>query len=98
MSLFLCTHCGCIANTATDGYWRQRMDAKPAEKPLTDVRCSVCDPNGPGVWHGSFPRRVPAPECVQPNVLGGLFVDIVGDVHDVARCMCATCAKERGDT
>lgn len=88
MSLFLCSQCGCIENTAGSGYWVRHLFKKLP--PL----CSVCNPKI-GTWHGSFPRRVPAPECVQPNVLGGHYVDIVGEAHDVARCMCAACAATR---
>ena len=69
MSLFLCTQCGCIENTACCHYWSRR--GKP---PI----CSECDPDI-GEWHGRFPKRVPDPDTVKPNVLGGHFIDIVTD-------------------
>lgn len=95
MSLFLCAQCGCIANTATDEYWRQMIAAKEAGTTLAP-RCCVCDPGnlengGRGVWHGCFERRVPHPDAVKPNVLGGHYVDIVSQEHDEARCMCTSC-------
>ena len=47
MSLFKCTECGVVENTATSGYWFRR-----GATPL----CSQCDPNI-GKWHGIFPRQ-----------------------------------------
>lgn len=86
MSIFLCTTCGCVENTATSGYWGRKDKACPV--------CSVCDP-AIGVWHDRFPRRVPASACVRPNALGGHYVDIVGPEHDIARCMCEACQRAR---
>lgn len=48
MSLFICSNCGCLENTALCGYWfRTKMD-----EPL----CSECDPRI-GKWHGCFPKK-----------------------------------------
>ena len=94
MSLFLCTRCGCIENTAGSGYHGRNYQALAAGLPKPPPLCSACNPDV-GEWHGTFPRRVPAPECVKPNVLGGYYVDIEGDAHDVARCMCETCTATR---
>ena len=52
MSLFKCSKCGCIENTATSRFWVRKKD----EPPL----CSQCDPKI-GKWHGLFPRRPPKP-------------------------------------
>ena len=48
MSLFRCTKCGCVENTATSNYWLLRGDAEPL--------CSECDPKI-GKWHGKFEKR-----------------------------------------
>ena len=47
MSLFACSKCKTIDNTATSGYWF-RGEGQP---PL----CSACDP-AIGKWHGCFRR------------------------------------------
>jgi hypothetical protein len=47
MSLFACSNCGVVENTATSRYWF-RGDG-PA-------LCSQCDPQI-GKWHGIFPRQ-----------------------------------------
>lgn len=50
MSLFVCSQCGVIENTAlTTGYWWNHCNGLP-------VLCSECKD---GKWHGVFPRRVP---------------------------------------
>ena len=46
MSLFVCSKCKCIENTALCGYWYRKG------KPL----CSKCDPQF-GKWHGCFKRE-----------------------------------------
>jgi len=48
MSLFVCSQCQCIENTALSGYW-WREDKK---KPL----CSGCDSQFKK-WHGRFPKE-----------------------------------------
>jgi len=49
MSLFACTKCSAVENTAcTTGYWPHKMDDKP-------VLCSEC---ADGKWHGLFPKRL----------------------------------------
>jgi hypothetical protein len=68
MSLFLCTTCGCVENTACCAYWSR----KDMDKPI----CSECDPRI-GQWHGRFPKRVPDPATVKPNALGVHFIDIM---------------------
>jgi len=49
MSLFKCSKCGCIENTAVSHYWVRKVDKEP---PL----CSECDP-GIGKWHNIFPKQ-----------------------------------------
>ena len=48
MSLFQCTACGCVENTALCNYW-QRLSA---QQPWL---CSACDPEIQE-WHGQFPQ------------------------------------------
>lgn len=49
MSLFACTRCNAVENTAvTLGYWSNLMDGEP-------VLCSEC---ADGKWHGLFPKRL----------------------------------------
>lgn len=49
MSLFECTKCHAVENTAcTSGYWPLKFDGKP-------VLCSEC---ADGKWHGLFPKRL----------------------------------------
>ena len=47
MSIFRCSKCGCVENTATSNYWTR--DGKP---PL----CSECDPEIKK-WHGVFKKK-----------------------------------------
>jgi hypothetical protein len=47
MSLFRCSKCGCVENTALSRYWMRE------EKPPL---CSECDPEI-GKWHGAFPKE-----------------------------------------
>ncbi len=47
MSLFKCTKCGCVENTAACHYW-SRGNNPP--------RCSECDPEI-GLWHNTFPKE-----------------------------------------
>ena len=47
MSLFVCSKCKTVENTALCGYWWRGK-----KKPL----CSECDPEF-GRWHGSFPKQ-----------------------------------------
>lgn len=48
MSLFRCTSCGCVENTATSRFWmREPRDSPPL--------CSACDPEI-GKWHDLFER------------------------------------------
>jgi hypothetical protein len=75
MSLFLCTECGCIENTACCNYWVRKDKAKPI--------CSACDPDI-GRWHGRFERRVPDPATVRRNKLGGHYIDIVPNPQPAA--------------
>ena len=49
MSLFVCSECRAIDNTAVADFWRQSRVNEP------DVRrCSECQT---GEWHGRFPKR-----------------------------------------
>ena len=55
MSLYRCSKCDVIENTALGGFWAQQIAAYEASvkhEPL----CSQCDPEI-GEWHGQFPRR-----------------------------------------
>lgn len=48
MSLFRCTRCGCVENTAcSDFYWDKYEEKIP-------VLCSECKT---GKWHGEFPKK-----------------------------------------
>lgn len=50
MSLFECSNCHCIENTACCNYWSLvHLEKKP---PL----CSECDP-AIGKWHGRFTKK-----------------------------------------
>ncbi len=48
MSLFICSKCQTIENTALCGYWNREDKNKPL--------CSKCDPEFKK-WHGRFPRE-----------------------------------------
>jgi hypothetical protein len=48
MSLFKCSRCDCVEDTALCHYWSARLQQAP---PL----CSACDPKI-ARWHGEFPR------------------------------------------
>ena len=52
MSLFECTRCHAVENTALAGagYWLNKVDGKP-------VLCSECVT---GTWHGQFPKQLVA--------------------------------------
>lgn len=62
MSLFRCSECGCVENTASSLYWVRAVDKEP---PL----CSECDPKI-GKWHGLF-LKMPAAGMVEE---GGFLV------------------------
>ena len=49
MSLFQCSKCGCVEDTALCRFWAARVRQTPA-------MCSGCDP-GVGKWHGEFPQE-----------------------------------------
>lgn len=49
MSIFKCSKCGCVENTALSRYWVRDFDK---ELPL----CSECDPKI-GKWHDSFDKK-----------------------------------------
>jgi hypothetical protein len=48
VSLFACSECGFIDNTASSGYYTRKLEGLP-------LLCSQCDPEI-GEWHGRFPR------------------------------------------
>ena len=54
MSIFICSKCGCIENTAVSNYWYDKMKKQQA-------LCSECDPKI-GKWHGKFPKEKPTEE------------------------------------
>lgn len=65
MSLFRCTTCGCVENTALGCFWTH--DDKEIWKPedLKGPRCSECGPThfkdgtptGYGEWHAKFSKQ-----------------------------------------
>lgn len=57
MSIFRCSKCGCVENTATSNYWTQRFPMEKGGKEVDGavVLCSQCDPEIKQ-WHGCFPR------------------------------------------
>lgn len=60
MSLYRCTRCDVVENTATGGYWMQQIEAHEKEllfRPL----CSQCST---GEWHNEFPREGVSAEWV----------------------------------
>lgn len=56
MSLFKCSSCGCVENTAVSHY-ATRPEGSPA-------LCSECDPTI-GKWHGRFEKRPADPDYVE---------------------------------
>ena len=57
MSVYRCSQCGCMENTACSNYWSQRHPmTQDGEKinPLS-ILCTQCDPEFKK-WHGMFPR------------------------------------------
>lgn len=62
MSLFICSNCSCVENTALCGYW-WKGDA-PA-------LCSSCDP-ATYKWHGLFPKKK-ATEVEVESIEGGFI-------------------------
>jgi hypothetical protein len=82
MSIFMCTECGCVENTACSNYWSRNLnDDKEDSKPL----CSECDPLI-GKWHGKFEKHQADLMLVGED--GFLYsekphhVDIIGHVQD----------------
>lgn len=65
MSLYRCTKCDVIENTALGGYWIQQMDAHKAGVKYEPL-CSQCDPTI-GKWHGQFPRKGVTAEWLQDS-------------------------------
>lgn len=61
MSLYRCTRCDAIENTATGGYWEQEMAAYQREEKVAPL-CSECFT---GKWHGQFPKRGITAEWLQ---------------------------------
>ena len=49
MSLFKCSRCGCVENTALCRYWETHYKGE------LDL-CSECDPLI-NKWHGCFPKK-----------------------------------------
>lgn len=64
MSLFACTGCGCVENTALCGYWFK------GDKPAL---CSECDPDI-GKWHGVFPKVDAVAEGYHPTADDSNFI------------------------
>lgn len=51
MSLFQCSVCGCVENTALSNYWWNKSVLK-----LKEDYCSACDPRIKK-WHNRFERK-----------------------------------------
>lgn len=49
MSLYQCSTCGCVENTALANFWQRQLHGLPQ-------LCSACDPDV-GAWHGQFPQE-----------------------------------------
>lgn len=47
MSLFVCSQCGVVENTALGDFWAAQLEKRPR-------RCSEC---AFGKWHGRFPKE-----------------------------------------
>ena len=78
MSLFVCSKCGCIDNTATSCYWalirpcKNRIYDKSLKgyegKPLCSECAAIEYSKGdevvvvPGTWHGKFTKEWPTEE------------------------------------
>lgn len=78
MSLFVCSKCGCIDNTATSCYWalirpcKNRIYDKSLKgyegKPLCSECAAIEYSKGdelvvvPGTWHGKFKKEWPTEE------------------------------------
>lgn len=52
MSLFVCSRCNCVENTALGEFWCAET-----------ARCSAC---ASGTWHGRFPRKMYDPDTHGP--------------------------------
>lgn len=63
MSLYRCTKCNAVENTATGGYWIQQINAHKDGKRF-DPLCSECNPEI-GAWHGQFPKRLVTPDYLE---------------------------------
>ena len=76
MSVFICSKCAMMENTALCHYWSRDFvmpDGSPPQPPL----CSQCDP-AIGKWHGKFERvPLPADHVIGPDG----FVHLVGDKY-----------------
>lgn len=48
MSVFRCSKCGCMENTACSGYW--------SVEDRSQALCTECDPKVKK-WHGIFPKQ-----------------------------------------
>lgn len=65
MSLYRCTTCNVVENTALGGYWIQQMDAAERGEEFKP-RCSLHNP-AIGCWHGQFPRQQPTDDMLVDN-------------------------------
>lgn len=54
MSIFRCSKCGCVENTATSNFWEQRYPFGGGN-PKPEL-CSECDTEI-GKWHGRFEKK-----------------------------------------
>jgi len=65
MSLYRCTTCDVVENTALGGYWLQQMEAAERGEKFAP-QCSLHNPEI-GVWHGHFPRQAVSPDMLVDN-------------------------------
>ena len=63
MSLYRCTKCDVVENTALGGYWMQQLEAHQSGAPFHPL-CSQCNP-AIGKWHGEFERNGITAEWLQ---------------------------------
>ena len=56
MSVFLCSQCQMMENTATSHYWTREKGTPPL--------CAECDP-AIGKWHNCFDKNPIPPDCVE---------------------------------
>jgi len=88
MSVFICSKCAMMENTALSNFWTRDF-AAPEGSPPQPALCSQCDPSI-GKWHNEFDRMpIPADHMIGPDG----FVYLKTDEY-VARLLAERKAKE----